>query len=333
MSQARAFMDGPDSDRAEGSPRPRRHRFARGKAPNPLLPLLVGAAVAGLVVFGAGPGGFLLPRATTCTLGDLVGTYEIYTVLTPMNKPTGVDVGTVAATGGLNFTFTSGSLTVGGLRIGPGTAGWADYSPHDGISAMGAEENWSVYSVRNTTRLGEIAAPCTQAYVAEITPGSIPTCSGFLTLPLADNDSDTMEPHVWDGTGNDTGAGNGTYWWGYGCSAATPGARYWFDTSFHTGSAASAPAVTWNLCGDAGRHPLVVSGPVRVPIVVTVPSSGGPLSAHGFMSWDAGPGSSTANYSLPGGWIWQLAPVGPVSTPWHLPGPLSATVAFERASC
>lgn len=326
-------MDGFGVDESDAGARHRLHRFARGEAPNPLLPLLVGVAVGGLVVFGAGPGGFLLPRTLSCTLGPLVGTYLIYTVLTPLNKPSGADVGATAVTGGLNFTFTSGSLTVGGLRVGSGGGGWDDYSPDAGISAMGAEENWSLYSVRNATRIGETPAPCTQAYVAEITPDSRPICSGFLTLPLADNDSDAIEPHVWDGAGNDTGASNGTYWSGWGCSAATPGARYWFDTSFDESPGASPPPVSWDLCGTPGLHRLFVSGVVRIPIVVTVPYAGGSISAHGFMSWEAGPLGWTANYSVPGGWIWQLAPVGPVSAPWNLSAPLTATIAFERSSC
>jgi len=295
--------------------------------------VLAGVSVAVVLVVGVGPSGLLLPRVTTCELGTPLGTYTVWTLSMPLNKPPGVNVSATAESGAWNFTFTSGSLTVGALRPGNGAGGWGDDGPLAGISAQALEMNWSVFGVENTTTIGGPSGACTQPYVAEEYGVPVVGCGGFVTLPLANNSSDDVEPHVWNGTGSG--------WERTGCLPATSGAYIRFDTAFHTnGSGASAP-VRWNLCDRRGDFPLVVSPQAEIPVVVNVPFGGREVTANGFESWQGGEysstgpiGGTTANYTVPGGWVWMITPVGPVSAPLDPgTGSLPALVAFERLAC
>lgn len=297
------------------------------------LASLAGATV-GLVILAAlGPTGLLLPRRTTCLLGTLEGTYTIWTLETPLNKPPGVNVSMWAQQGAYGFTFTSGSLTVGALRpIEASGGGWGDDGPFAGIFAVGIELNWSVYGVRNESQVEVPSDPCTQPYVAEASESPVSSCGGPIVLPLVNNSSDLVEPNVWNGTGISH----------TNCLSATPGAYLWFDTSFHAdGTGADAP-VSWDLCGRTGSFPLTLPGVAQVPISVYVPDAGGEIQARGFESWLGNPTGGfplseySAEYSVPGGWLWMLAPVGPTSSRINTttPGaPLPALLAFTQSPC
>ena len=298
------------------------------------LSALGGVVVAAVIVVGVGPPGLLLPRVTVCALGAPLGTYTMWTLDMPLNKPPGVTVSAYAEQGAVNFTFVSGSLTVGALRQdNRDSGGWGDFSTNAGISSMGDEINWTVYGVRNTSQIGGSAGACTQPFVAEEAREPVPSCGGFVTLPLANNASDVVEPHAWNGTGE-------TSWDPASCPPATPGAYLWFDTSFHAeGSGIAAPA-PYDLCGLNGSYPLIVTAPAQIPVVVNVPYGGREISIRGFESWQGGAfdpfspiGGTTAYYSVPGGGNWMLSPVGPSSVGLVPTGYLPALVAFEELPC
>jgi hypothetical protein len=240
-----------------------------------------------------------------------------------MNKPPGVNVSVQSDYGAYNFTFSSGSLTVGELHTSSGSSGWAYDGPSAGIEALGYQRNWSFFSVRNVTQVGGSAGPCSQAYVAEATASPVQSCGGPVTVPLANNTSDVVEPHVWNGTGVPVS----------GCLKATPGAYYWFDTSFNPNATGPAAPVPLNLCGSARSVPLVVDAAARVPIIVYAPYDGREISATGFETWVSSTAYPTANYTVPGGWLWMLAPVGPVSSPMNPTAELPALAAFVRLPC
>jgi hypothetical protein len=290
-----------------------------------LAAVFAGVTVGIVLLAGVGPGGLFLPRVTVCQLGARIGNYTIWTLGTPLNKPPGVNVSTAADYGAYNFTFSSGSLTVGALHLSTAGGGWFDDSPSAGISAQGIQLNWSVFSVRNVSQVGGFAGPCTQAYAAEAAASPVQACGGFVTVPLANNTSDLVEPHVWNGTGSG--------WPTEGCLPTTPGAYYWFDTSFHPNATGAAAPVSLNLCGRPGSVRLDVGGVARVPIVVSVPYAGHQISAAGFETWISTVSLWTANYTVPGGWLWMIAPVGPVSSPMNTTAEQPALVAFERLPC
>jgi hypothetical protein len=294
---------------------------------------VAGAVVAVVVVVGFGPPGLLLPRVTVCALGAPIGTYTIWTLDQPLNKPPGVNVSATAESGAWNFTFVSGSLTVGALHPGNSAFGWGADGPMAGISSMGAEINWTVFGVSNTSVIGSAPGSCTQPYVAEEDLAQAPPCGGFVTIPLANNSSDAVEPHVWNGTGE-------TSWNPASCPHATAGAYIWFDTSFHAEASGVSAPVSWDLCGQSGEFPLILAASAEIPVVVNVPYDGREVAVHGFESWLGGQfrlfgpsGGTTANYTVPGGWTWMLAPVGPVSIALNPGAYLPSLVAFERLPC
>jgi len=300
--------------------------------------VVVGVAVAAVIVVGLGPPGILLPRSTVCQLGPRVGTYMIWTPDQPLNKPAGVNISAFAIFRGWNFTFASGSVSVGGIRPNESEGfGWGDYSAYGGISMMGSENNWSFYSVSNTTVIGGSSNPCTQPYVASIGQ-AYQSCGGLVTIPLQNNVSDALEPHVWNGLWGP----NSSFSEPPTCPAATPGAYIWFDTSYHQNATGTSAPFDWDLCNDTGSVPTYVSGVAEVPIVVYAPLNGRVISASGYETWIGSDRGSlyppinriwTAFYEVPTGWDWHLAPVGPTTFPLDPSEPLPALVAFERTAC
>ena len=300
--------------------------------------VLVGAVVAVVLVMGVGPPGVFLPRVTVCQLGPLVGTYAIWTPDTPLNKPEGVNVSALVVNGGWNFTFSSGSLTVGAIHPSGDTGGgWGDYGPSFGVSMQGTLNNWSFYLVDNSSVIGSVSNPCTQEYVAEMGLPPYSDCGGLVTLPLENNTSDAVQPHVWDGKlgPNDSGSEPPS------CPGATPGAYVWFDTSFHPNATGASAPVRWNLCNQIGTAQLYVPGVAEVPVTVYAPYAGYEISASGFETWTGSAQSVadlpviiyTATYGVPEGWTWLLAPVGPTSVPINPDAPLPSLVAFEQEAC
>jgi hypothetical protein len=185
--------------------------------------------------------------------------------------------------------------------------------------------------------VGSAAQPCTQLYVAEI--GDALGGGGQLLVPFPNDFSDANDPHVWNGTAGMNGSQGCP-----DCPVQSPGAYIWFDTSFHgSGTGVSAP-VNWDLCGSSGDFPLVLMSTARIPVVVHVPYQGHDVSSSGFLNWFGnpnggwfgGPGGlsmDTATYSVPGGWNWTLAPVGPATSAISPVAPLPSLVAFVRSAC
>jgi hypothetical protein len=299
-------------------------------------PFAVAGAIVGLIlVLGIGSPGFLLEHVTVCKLGNEVGTYVIWTPLSLLNKPEGTNVSVWAAA--WNYTFSSGSLTVGALSsTTPNSAGGEqDDEPGGGIFAGYQNHNWSFYQVVNESVIGTTAEPCTQGYVAEL--GNPLGCGGLTTVPLSHNSTDTNEPHVWNGTTGFNGSEAP-------CTVQTPGTYVSFDTSFNPNGTGTAAPVTWNLCNTPGNSPLELLGTARISVVVTVPYQGHDISSFGFLNWYGDPnGGSTggpngiseasAFYSVPGGWNWTIAPVGPAAFAVNPASPLPTLVAFERNAC
>jgi len=305
------------------------------------LVLVPAGAVVALVIFvGVGPPALFLKRVTVCELGPEVGTYVIWTPEELLNKPDLTNVSAYMDFGSWGYTFTSGSLTVGAIpseSTGGGGGGEADHAPGGGISGDYQNHNWTIYQATNESVVGSTPGPCTQPYIAEI--GQPQGCGGSARIPLLPNNStDTNEPHIWNGT---TGV-NGSE---PGCPVQTPGAFVWFDTSFHSDGTGSSVPVTWNLCNRPGDSLLQLTAPAQIPIVVTVPYDGHDISSTGFEVWQGDPNGGTvggdnptfyadsASYSLPGGWNWTLAPVGPAQFQINPYLPLPSLVAFVQHSC
>lgn len=297
---------------------------------------IVGVATGVILVVGYGPSGVLLPRATVCQLGSYLGTYAIWTPGTPLNKPVGVNVSAFAVSDGWNFTFSSGSLTVGSIHPNPASGGgWGYDGPSSGVALLGSENNWSFYETSNVSEIGSASQPCTQPYVAELGLPPVQSCGGFVTIPLSNNTSDVVEPHVWTG-----GLGlNASSPEPPSCPAPTPGAYIWFDTSFHENATGVSSPVQWNLCSLVGNTQLYLSGVAEVPVVVYALYDGHEISTKGFETWVGPPQSVgpiedwTAYWSIPGGYIWTLAPVGPTASPIDPESPLPSLIAFERSAC
>jgi hypothetical protein len=295
--------------------------------------LLVGTVAALFLVFGFGPAGLVLPRGQVCQLGAELGTYTIWTPLQIINIPDGGNVS--YANDEWNVTVTSGSLNLNVLvpQTGPITGSWSGGSGLNraGIAVMYGDFNWTIFNTENSSAIAA-SNPCTQPYVAElVVPGG--ACGGFAYLPLPDNTTDTIEPHVWNGTAEL----NGTEQY-RGCPIQTPGTYVWFDSSLHLGGSRAQAAVNWSLCGDSGFEPLVLNGIAEVPVALHVPYQGEDVSVSATLEWydsqainaHQGP---TVSYLVPGGWDWTLAPVGQASSVINPDLPLPSLVAFERTAC
>jgi hypothetical protein len=290
--------------------------------------MILGVVVAAVVVIGFGPSGRLLTHVTACRLGDNVGSYTIWTPDEIVNIP---DNGSVTVgKSGWNVTMTSGSLSTGSIVPSGGSESTALSPPQSGIYAEYFDVNWTVYQTQNVSEVGASAGPCTQPYVAE-SSGIGLGCGGGTVIPLIENSSDAVEPHVYNGSDGFNGSQSVQ-----GCPKATPGTYVWFDSSFHSGGTGYDTPVSWNLCGHSSLVPLDVNSTAQLPVVVTVPFEGHTVSASGLLTWydsSTAYGGPTVVYHVPGGWVWTLAPVGPISSPIDTARALPGLVAFERSSC
>jgi len=289
----------------------------------------VGVLVAAVLFFGVGPPAAFLPRGTVCDLGPTVGMYSIWAPVWMANYPDGGNV-SLGSLNGPNYTFTSGSLTVGALPSTPqGGGGAGESAPEAGIFASYGDYNFTFFHTSNVSQVGASSDPCTQPYVATVTWATGFCQSTWSTIPLPDNSSDVVEPHVWNGT---TGV-NSSYAWG--CPHQTPGTSVWFDNALNLSGTGVAQPVRWNLCSTSQGQMLNVIGIAQIPVVVTVPFRGGSISASGYLTWTgSGDYSEPAvTYNVPGGWMWTLGPVGPVSSALDPTVGLPGLVAFERSAC
>lgn len=305
--------------------------------------ILAGATVGLVIVAVLGLPGFLVPLRTECRLGPAVGTYTVWSPAFVLNIPQGGGLNVSVSYTGLrtpsswdgNYTMTSGSLTVGSLPQPPGldTAGNEVFtsSPSAGGIFLGYKDiNWTFYHTQNFSARGVAADPCSQPYVAEGWFSTPYGCGGFYILPLANNSSDSMEPHVWNGTTNINGSEGG------GCPSAIPGSYVWFDSSLHSSGSGATPTVGWDLCGQSGNRTLQLSGTAQVPVTIWVPFAGHYISASGYLSWFSRTPLGeppTAIYTVPSGWNWTLATVGPGNATIDPASPLPGLVAFVRSPC
>jgi len=300
--------------------------------------VVIGFAVAALVVVGVGPPGVLLQHVTVCRLGTEIGTYVIWTPLAIINKPYLTNVSLASYSDAFNYTITSGSLSIGALPAtgSGGYGGEGDDSPQGGLEVIYQNHNWTFFTTTNETVVGTNSGPCTQPFVAEL--GAAQGCGAWLTVPLfPDNSTDIDEPHIWNGTAGENGNNPG-------CTVETPGTYIWFDSSFHSSGTGNYAPVNWNLCGQRESSQLELLGEARIPIVVNVPYQGRTVSVSGFLNWYGDPTGHTlwplsnipeitAYYLIPGGWNWTHAPVGPAAFPIDPDAPLPSLVAFERSAC
>jgi hypothetical protein len=294
--------------------------------------VVVGIAVASVVFVGLGPPGWFL-HATVCEVGSAVGNFVILSPGPLVNLPDGGGVNFAANYGSWNYSFTSGSLTMGSVPIPPQGAGVGEYAspPQAGIFADYADFNWTFYHAINVTKVGSASDPCTQPYVAVRGFPAINCESPFTTIPLANNSTDALEPHAWNGT---TGQYN---FEGTQCGLRTPGTYVSFDSSFHSNGTGVVGPVHWDLCRVTGFHPLELDGLAQLPVTVVVPFAGGHIAATGYLEWISNPlpgaHPPTVGYQVPGGWNWTLAPVGPAGSPINPDTPLPSLVAFVRSAC
>jgi len=295
--------------------------------------IIVGGVVASVLFVTVGPPGTLLPRGTVCELGSVAGTYVIWSPGAIANVPYGGGASFNSSMGSWNYTFSSGSLTVGTLPPPPVSSGGGpgEHPPQAGIFADYADFNWTFYHAVNASKLGATSDPCTQPYVAIRGFPALDCESLWSTVPLTNNSTDSVEPHVWNGT---TGQ-NSTQ--GTECGLRTPGTYVWFDSSFHSGGTGPAAPVRWDLCSSTGFVPLDVLGLAQVPVRIVAPSATGQISAVGYLEWISQPFpgvfAPTVVYTVPAGWVWTLAPVGPVSSAIDPNAPLPGLVAFVQSSC
>lgn len=312
---------------------------ARARTRHVWIAVVAGLVVAIVVVLGVGPPALFLPRVTVCRLGPEVGTYVIWTPVALQNKPYEGNVSTWVYGNAWNYTFSSGSMSVGTLPTGPSTFGGGDedIGPQGGLLVTFQNHNWTFYEAENETVLGDVSGPCTQPYIAEI--GNPLGCGGSAIIPLLPNNStDSNEPHIWNGTNGINGSEGA-------CPVETTGTYVWFDTSFHADGTGPAKPVDWDLCNSTGDFPLELLGVARIPVNVTVPYEGHDISSVGFLNWYGDPNGGgpppgmlmipeySAYYAVPGGWNWTLAPVGPAAFPINPDQPLPSLVAFVRSAC
>jgi hypothetical protein len=311
-------------------------RWSRRRKASVLTAGVACAVVALAILIGIAPPGFTMLGVSVCRLGAEVGSYVIWTPTLLLDKPDATNVSVWTIGGDWNYTFRSGSLTVGFLPPGPFKygSGESDGGGEGGLFGNFQNHNWTFYRPVNESVIGTSPSPCTQRYVAKI--GNPLGCGGSVTLPLLPNNStDTNEPHTWNGTVGENGSEPV-------CTVQTPGTSVWFDSSFHSGGAGASAPVNLNLCDSPSNFPLELLGVARIPIVVSVPDQGREISATGFLTWQGNPmgtfipgigSEASATWNIPGGWNWTLAPVGPASFPINPSQPLPALVAFERNSC
>jgi hypothetical protein len=310
-----------------------RELFARKRGHNWVYAAL-GAVVAVILVVGIGPPGELLAHATVCELGPQLGVYTVWTPIQVINVPDGGGVAYGASE--WNVTVRSGSLVLNPLQNWTGslvgTIGGGSGPNRSGLWVEYGDFNWTFYEARNSSVVNQAPGPCTQAYVAQITvPGG--ACGGWDIVGLADNATDTVEPHVWNGTAGFNGTEDYS-----DCPVQTPGTYVTFDSSMHTAGSGAMAGVDWNLCGDTGHRTLALSGVAQVPEVLHVPYGGGGISVSATLLWYDAPGGfgylgPSTSYQVPAGWNWTLAPVGPASFPIEPIQDLPSLVAFIRAPC
>jgi hypothetical protein len=247
-----------------------------------------------------------------------------------VNIPDEGGVADEAASGQLNYTFTSGSLTVGALPSAPGHGGggMGQLPPEAGIFAPYADYNFTFYRTTNASQIEATSDPCTQPYVASFSFFQGFCHSDFSIIPIPDNSTDAVEPHVWNAT---TGR-NSTY--NPACPVRTPGAYVWFNSTLNLNGTGVAKPFRLSLCNSPENLTLSLEIVARLPVVVTVPFGGHSISTSGFLNWNGSGAVPTATYTVPTGWVWTLGPVGPVA--WAvdpLTSPIPGLLAFERSAC
>lgn len=282
----------------------------------------IGVAVAVVLVIGVPT---ITKPVTTCEMGDRVGSASIWTPLELINIPDGGSVSFDMSR--WNWTFTSGSLVVGGRSVSDGGASASLGGSEAGIFGTEGLAQWGFFAARNVSSAFGVNHPCTQPYVAEDESALECGAAGNLSaiLPLPNNASDAVELHSVPSNP---------------ClpdENATPGAELWFDTSFHEASGTTNQSATIALCGPLYPYPLNITlpGVAEYPIVVSMQLHGRAIQATGFTWWSSGGlgYGPTVGYSLPNGWIWNVTSVVPGVLPSVGDPTTTALLAFERSAC
>ena len=287
------------------------------------IPIAIGVAIGLILVIGI-PG--LVRPVTSCALGSEVGSAWIWTPNILVNVPDGGS-GSFDAYGA-NYSFASGSATSGSVPS-PAMEGAGLLPGHNesGIVGDTGLAHWGLLATRNVTSAAGTGHPCTQPYVAELLGplycGAAGNLSGILALP--NNASDLVQPHVVPPTS---------------CSLeeATPGASFWFDTTYHVSTpGASNQSEEVSLCGLGSRalFNVTLAGVASYPVVVSIPVSGADIKSVGVMMWIGSSSelSPTAAYSMPGGWNWNISTITPGILPTVAKPLTTSLLAFERTAC
>ncbi|HYB79887.1 MAG TPA: hypothetical protein VEG66_09065 [Thermoplasmata archaeon] len=262
---------------------------------------------------------------TGCALGGEVGLFNVTAPQMVVNIPQNGSAGMFQ--NAMNWTVSSGSLTLGGLPTQEPTSGFGFTVTHgSGLNLLDRQPIFAVYSAHNATMLSTTARPCTQPYVAQaVGPGF---CGGFAyagwPIPYPANDS--VEPHVLN----------------VSCpaiplkSGIKSGAYMWFDNAFPSpsGNGATPGVVSLDLCNWTTNFTHYAWGEVGIPFILHVPEPGPGISVHGYVNWESwlGGNLSSAKYVLPPGAMWRVAVIGEYSLSYAgiLPPGL---LAFQRLSC
>jgi len=289
------------------------------------IAIVVGIVVATLLVVG-------LPTVskpvTTCAIGSEVDSAWVWTPGALVNVPDGGSAAYVADRA--NYTFTSGSLTVGALpALGAGGETLLPGANETGINGDVGLAQWGLFSTHNVSSAFGGFGPCTQPYVAERLSPLICGASGNLSavLALPDNSSDAIQLHSVPPEACASGGEN-----------ATPGAELWFDTSYHSTSTGQGNQFeSISLCQPSYQGPLNVTltKAAEYPIEVRMMLSGATIRTEGYMTWNGTgpPVFGSVAYSLPHGWVWNIATVVPGVLPTLGDPTTTSLLAFERTAC
>lgn len=265
---------------------------------------------------------------TNCSLGGEVATALIWTPAVLVNIPAGGSGSWGASR--LAWTFTSGPLVVGGLS-GPGgtisESGTPQGSSVAAIDGFVSLDRWGLFRAYNVSLPFKAGGGCTQPYVAEMLADMGGTRGVDLSsiLPLPNNTSDAIEPHVVPVLSG-------------GVLTPTPGASVWFDTAYRpTNTLGAHESESISLCNapETGTFNISLQGAAAYPIVVSITTNGQNLSSSGSVVWQGPvPGyNDTVGYSLPGNWVWNISTVSSGVLPTVADASASSLLAFERFPC
>lgn len=285
--------------------------------------LIVAAITVAVIIVAASLLTVAVSLRTGCALGGELGLFNVTSPTTLVNIPDNGSAGEFE--NALNWTISSGSLTLGGLPSQEPNSGFGTSvgAGGGGLLISVAQPIFAVYSVKNVTSSSPGARPCGQPYVAQVVqPGY---CGGFGAAGggLPDPANDSIEPHIFNESCPYVPEGSGI----------AGGAYMWFDTAYPSSSPTGSQFVTLDLCGWTTDYTDTVRGSVGFPIALHVPLAGRTIVIHGLLSWESWLVNwATVSYGLPPDWIWRVASIGQFSEGISSLVP-PGLLAFERMPC